>query len=121
MLEHSSQFVPGLFNDSATRIFNCYVHCHLAAPEGLRGSFSPQVNSGIHLDEICDLDNDDRELFSDQLCTIGSFGRIALSHALDLLTKLLQSRVDQFEKHLCEMKNSGGTVNLILQPCMDGF
>lgn len=108
LLEHSSHFPAGLFNESATRILNCYVQCHLAAPEGLRGTFSPQVDNGIHLDEICDLDSDDRELFVDQLCTIGSFGRIIPDHALNLLTKLLESRVNQFEKYLSAVKNSSG-------------
>lgn len=108
LLEHSSQFPAGLFNESSTRILNCYVQCHLAAPDGLRGTFSPQVNSGIHLDEICDLDCEDRELFADQLCTVGSFGRIVPGHALSLLTKLLESRADQFEKYLSAIKNSAG-------------
>lgn len=108
LLEHSSQFPAGLFNESSTRILNCYVQCHLAAPDGLRGTFSPQVNNGIHLDEICDLDCEDRELFADQLCTVGSFGRIVPGHALSLLTKLLDSRADQFEKYLSAIKNSAG-------------
>jgi len=106
LLEHSSQLPAGVFNESATRILNCYVQCHLAAPEGLRGTFSSQVNNGVHLDEICDLDSDDRELFADQLCTVGSFGRIIPSHALTLLTKLLESRIDQFEKYLSAVKNT---------------
>ena len=80
----------------------------MAAPDGLRGTFSPQVNNGIHLDEICDLDCEDRELFADQLCTVGSFGRIVPGHALSLLTKLLDSRADQFEKYLSAIKNSAG-------------
>ena len=108
LLENSKQFPAGLFNESATRILNCYVQCHLAAPDGLRGTFSPQVNNGIHLDEICDLDSDDRELFADQLCTIGSFGRIVPGYALNLLTKLLESRASQFEKYLSAVKNSAG-------------
>lgn len=108
ILEHSAQLPAGVFNDSATKILNCYVQCHLAAPEGLRGTFSSQVNNGIHLDEICDLDSDDRELFADQLCTVGSFGRIVPGHALTILTKLLESRVDQFEKYLAAVKNTRG-------------
>ena len=118
LLEHSSQFPAELFNESATRILNCYVQCHLAAPDGLRGTFSPQVNNGIHLDEICDLDSDDRELFADQLCTIGSFGRIIPGHALNLLTKLLESRACQFEKYLSAVKNSAGTSVCPVKPNM---
>lgn len=113
LLEHSSQLPCGVFNDSATRILNCYIQCHLAAPEGLRGTFSPQVNNGIHLDEICDLDSDDRELFAGQLCTVGSFGRIVTGHALTLLTKLLESRIVQFEKYLASVKNSTGVVHFM--------
>ena len=110
LLDYSSQLPTGVFNDSATRIINCYVQCHLAAPEGLRGSFSSQINDGIHLDEICDLDSDDQELFADQLCTVGSLGRMIPCHALTLLTKLLESRVDRLEKYLTAVKNSTGIV-----------
>lgn len=106
LLEHSSQFPSGVFNESATKILNCYIQCHLAAPEGLRGTFSSQANGGIHMNEICDLDSDDRELFAGQLCTIGSFGRIIPGHSLALLTKLLENRIGHFEGYLASMKNS---------------
>ena len=112
LLEHSSLFPKGLFNDSATRILNCYVQCHLAEPDGLRGTFSHQIDSGVHLDEICDLDSDDRELFVDQLCTVGSFGRLIPGHALNLLTKLLETRVNQFEKYLTAVKHSRGMLSI---------
>ena len=108
LLEHSSQFPSGVFNESATKILNCYIQCHLAAPEGLRGTFSSQANGGIHMNEICDLDSDDRELFAGQLCTIGSFGRIIPGHSLALLTKLLENRIGHFEGYLASMKNSSG-------------
>lgn len=111
LLEYSGLFPKGIFSDSATKILNCYVQCHLAAPDGLRGTFSHQVDNGIHLDEICDLDSDDRELFVDQLCTIGSFGRLIPDHALNLLTKLLETRVDQFEKYLSAIKYSTGPLS----------
>lgn len=87
---------------------NCYIQCHLAVPEGLRGTFSSQTNDGIHLDEVCDLDSDDRELFAAQLCTVGSLGRIIPGHALALLTKLLESRAEQFNNYLSSVKNSSG-------------
>lgn len=106
LLEHSSQLPSGVLNDSAGRILNCYIQCHLAAPEGLRGTFSSQTNDGIHLDEICDLDSDDRELFAAQLCTVGSLGRIIPGHALALLTKLLESRAEQFNNYLSSVKSS---------------
>ena len=107
-MEHSSQLPSGVLNDSAGRILNCYIQCHLAAPEGLRGTFSSQTNDGIHLDEICDLDSDDRELFAAQLCTVGSLGRIIPGHALALLTKLLESRAEQFNNYLSSVKSSSG-------------
>ena len=108
LVEHASQLPPGVFNDSATRIINCYIQCHLAAPNGLRGTFLSQTNNGIHLDEICDLDSDDRELFADQLCTVGSLARLVPSHAFALLAKLLEERVNQLEKYLTAVKNSTG-------------
>lgn len=108
LVEHVGQLPPGVFNDSATRIINCYIQCHLAAPNGLRGTFLSQTNNGIHLDEICDLDSDDRELFADQLCTVGSLARLVPSHAFSLLIKLLEERVNQLEKYLTAVKNSTG-------------
>lgn len=110
LVEHAGQLPPGVFNDSATRIINCYIQCHLAAPNGLRGTFLSQMNNGIHLDEICDLDSDDRELFADQLCTVGSLARLVPSHAFSLLIKLLEERVNQLEKYLTAVKNSTGMV-----------
>lgn len=124
LLEYSGLFPKGIFSDSATKILNCYVQCHLAAPDGLRGTFSHQIDNGIHLDEICDLDSDDRELFVDQLCTIGSFGRLIPDHALNLLTKLLETRVDQFEKYLSAIKYSTGMYSwtcITQSPCMSLF
>ena len=60
------------------------------------------------MDEICDLDSDDRELFAAQLCTVGSLGRIIPGHALALLTKLLESRAEQFNNYLSSVKSSSG-------------
>lgn len=39
-------------------------------------------------EEINELQDDDRELFSDQLSSIGMLGRVAADHCIPLLTRL---------------------------------
>ena len=109
ILEHSEQYPRSFFDKSAVKVFNCYLQCHLTTPDGLRGSLN---NSGDeHLDEICDIEGDDRELFADQLCTVGCFGRLVPSHAVPLLTRLLEDRVGKLEKHLLKLQAAAGTMH----------
>ncbi|EDO28766.1 predicted protein [Nematostella vectensis] len=65
------------------------------------------------MEEICDLEGDDRELFSDQLCSIGEFARISAAHAFPLLTALLENRVCKLEERLTALQtaaNSGSPI-----------
>ena len=114
LLDYRPQFPEGFFSQTAVRIFTCYIQCHLAAPDGLRGSFGASDN-GVRLDEICDFESDDRELFADQLCTIGAFGRLVPGHVVGLLNRLLESRVQQFEKSLLELHRTAGKCWSFLQ------
>ena len=106
LLEHSEQYPNSFFAKSSVKIFNCYLQCHLFTPDGLRGR-QKDINAD-HLDEICDTEGDDRELFADQLCSVGSFGRLVPGHAVPLLTRLLQDRVGKLEKHIVELQASAG-------------
>lgn len=99
LLENIEKYPSNFFNQSAFKILNTYVRCHLAIPDGLRGSFSPD-SEGLNIDEICDLEGDDRDLFADQLCSVGLFARLTVEHALPLLTNLIEDRVQKLQERL---------------------
>lgn len=98
LLENTEKYPSNFFNQNAFKILNTYVRCHLAVPDGLRGSFSP--NEGLNIDEICDLEGDDRDLFADQLCSVGLFARLTVEHSLPLLTNLIEDRVEKLKGRL---------------------
>ncbi|EDO32428.1 predicted protein [Nematostella vectensis] len=66
------------------------------------------------MEEICDLEGDDRELFSDQLCSIGEFARISAAHAFPLLTALLENRVCKLEERLTALQTAANSVSNIV-------
>lgn len=70
-----------LLANSATRIFNTYLQCHLAPPEGSRKciNYAPE--------DIEDNEDNDRIKFRDQLQTIGLFGRLVPDHSFPILYK----------------------------------
>lgn len=61
---------------SAMQIFNTYLKCHIAPPDGCRGNLD---------DEVDEIEDNDRVKFNEQLQTIGMFGRVILSHSLQVL------------------------------------
>lgn len=70
-----------LLANAATRIFNTYLQCHLAPPDGTRKSNDEET------EEIEDNEDNDRIKYRDQLQTIGMFGRIVPEHSLTVLYK----------------------------------
>lgn len=54
---------------------------HLRAPQSVNGISSHEE------EEINELQEDDRELFSDQLSSIGMLGRVSADHCIPLLTR----------------------------------
>lgn len=77
----SSQVSVQELGECSKRIFNKYLQCHLAPPDGCR------QNSNNELVEIEDNEDNDRIRFREQLQAIGQFGRIVPDHALPLLFK----------------------------------
>lgn len=63
----------------ATQIFNTYIECHLAAPDGCR---QPELNLSEILD---DYEETDRVRFEHHLQVIGICGRTVPSYSLPLL------------------------------------
>uniref|UniRef100_A0A182WDZ0 Exportin-4 n=1 Tax=Anopheles minimus TaxID=112268 RepID=A0A182WDZ0_9DIPT len=80
------------------QMFEKYVQCHLAPPQGIRGSTGRDGEGGDT--EITELEESDRERFKEQLTVMGFFGRQILQHALGLLAKLLEDRTRKLGTHL---------------------
>ncbi|KAM6970209.1 LOW QUALITY PROTEIN: exportin-4 [Aplochiton taeniatus] len=99
LVQDDEHFPRGCFVQPAVQVFNSYIQCHLAAPDGTRNLSANGVASHDE-DEINELQEDDRELFSDQLASIGTLGRIAADHCIPLLTSLLEDRVNRLHGQL---------------------
>lgn len=70
---------------------------------------SPQSVNGISSheeEEISELQDDDRELFSDQLSSIGMLGRVAADHCIPLLTRFDLSRTVDVISFQCRQRRS---------------
>ncbi|XP_057709108.1 exportin-4 [Corythoichthys intestinalis] len=99
LVQDEEHFPRGCFVQPAVQVFNAYIQCHLAAPDGTR-NLSGNGLSTHDEDEINELQEDDRELFSDQLSSIGTLGRVASDHCIPLLTSLLEERVTRLHGQL---------------------
>ncbi|KAJ8962026.1 hypothetical protein NQ314_005808 [Rhamnusium bicolor] len=85
--------------ECSKQIFNKYLQCHLAPLDGCR-----QSNNG-EVEDIEDNEDNDRIRFKDQLQTIGMFGRIVPGHALPVLFKLLEVRIEKLVNHIQTMQS----------------
>ncbi|XP_071392268.1 exportin-4 isoform X2 [Centroberyx affinis] len=99
LVQDEEHFPRGCFVQPAVQVFNSYIQCHLAAPDGTR-NLSVNGISSHEEEEINELQEDDRELFSDQLASIGMLGRVAADHCIPLLTSLLEDRVTRLHGQL---------------------
>ncbi|KAM7380116.1 hypothetical protein PAMP_003431 [Pampus punctatissimus] len=99
LVQDEEHFPRGCFVQPAVQVFNSYIQCHLAAPDGTR-NLSVNGIASHDEDEINELQEDDRELFSDQLSSIGMLGRVAADHCIPLLTSLLEDRVTRLHGQL---------------------
>ncbi|KAM8857681.1 exportin-4 isoform 1-T1 [Synchiropus picturatus] len=99
LVQDEEHFARGCFVQPAIQVFNSYIQCHLAAPEGTRNLSVNGITSHDE-EEINEIQEDDRELFSDQLSSIGMLGRVAADHCIPLLTSLLEERVTRLHGQL---------------------
>ncbi|KAJ4933592.1 hypothetical protein JOQ06_030418 [Pogonophryne albipinna] len=99
LVQDEEHFPRGCFVQPAIQVFNSYIQCHLAAPDGTR-NLSVNGISSHEEEEINELQEDDRELFCDQLSSIGMLGRVAADHCIPLLTNLLEDRVTRLHGQL---------------------
>lgn len=91
--------------NAASRIFNTYLQCHLAPPDGNRKRGEEDA------EEIEDNEDNDRIRFRDQLQTIGMFGRIVPEYCLPVLFKLLEVRIEKLRIHFQTMQIQAMTVS----------
>ncbi|KAJ8027477.1 Exportin-4 [Holothuria leucospilota] len=97
LLSHVDSYPPNFFQSSAKQIFNAYLQCHLAVPEGTR-----KQGSGEDEEEIDELEEEDRVAFEDQLLSIASISRQITDHSIPVITRLLEDRVVKFHSLLHE-------------------
>ncbi|KAG8318068.1 Exportin-4 [Homalodisca vitripennis] len=93
------QLFPEEFcKQSCLQIFNTYLQSHLSPPDGTRGT-----GRDIDSEEIDETEEDDQIKFRDQLQSIGVLGRQIPGHALPLLAKLLEERINRLHLQLQRM------------------
>ncbi|CAF1221141.1 unnamed protein product [Didymodactylos carnosus] len=89
----------------AIEIFDSYLNSHLH-------SSSNNIVNEHEQDEDENNEDDDRELFSEQLISIGLFGRHIIDHALPLLTRLLLDRTQKLCTTMEMLTTTSTTVNV---------
>ncbi|KAF5273427.1 hypothetical protein FQA39_LY07444 [Lamprigera yunnana] len=104
IFQECSSGSDSLLYQSAIRIFNTYLQCHLAPPDGSRLQEKD-------CEEIEDNEDNDRIRYRDQLQIIGIFGRIVPSHCLPILFRLLEDRGNKLKTHFQTMQNRTMTLN----------
>lgn len=96
-------------------MFDKYLKCHLASPEGIRGTVSTDS------EELNDDGIKDRVRFKEQLIIVGMFGREVLGHSLPILSKLLEDKTTILCGQLQKMfssTNSGTEKMTISDSCI---
>ncbi len=106
ILHESQSFSPEFCRRSAIEIFNTYLQCHLAAPDGIRG-ISRDANGADDDDEIDDTEESDRVRYKEPLATVGALAREALAHSLTVLLQLLESRLSRLHGQIQRLISHG--------------
>ncbi|XP_046738110.1 exportin-4-like isoform X2 [Diprion similis] len=96
VLSEAHLFPSEYCKQSSAQIFNTYLRCHLAPPDGNRGAGGKELND----EEIDATEENDRVKFKEQLQTIGNFGRQVPGHSLPLLARLLEDRTNRLSNQL---------------------
>ena len=102
VLHEATTFPAGFCQNGGTQVFNTYLQCNLAAPDGIRGGSRDQKsgdsgNESDEDDEIGETEEADRIRYKETLATIGALGREAPSHSIPILSQLLESRVSRIQ------------------------
>ncbi|XP_063862647.1 exportin-4-like [Scylla paramamosain] len=102
ILQESSSCNSSQVKQSATLIFDTYLKCHLAPPDGSRVA--------VDADEISETVQTDRVAFKEQLVLIGLCGRQAPEYSVPLLTQLLEDRISRMRAQLTHIHTNNLTI-----------
>ena len=102
VLHESSTFPVGFCQNGGIQVFNTYLQCNLAAPDGIRGGGHDQKsgdsgNESDEDDEIGETEESDRIRYKETLATIGALGREAPMHSIQILSQLLETRISRIQ------------------------
>lgn len=107
LIQDVHHFPPDSIRQGAIQIFNHYLQCHIAPPDGTRNLNADDVDNK----EVEEIEEDDRTKFKDQLAVIGLLGRQMLDHCIPLLTKLLEDRVSRLHGQMQRIQQESMTVS----------
>ncbi|KAG7176057.1 Exportin-4-like [Homarus americanus] len=102
ILQEGSSCNSSQVKQSATLIFDTYLKCHLAPPEGSRVP--------VDADEISETIQPDRIAFKEQLVLIGLCGRQAPEHSVPLLMQLMEDRISRMRTQLTHILSNNLTI-----------
>ncbi|XP_037079811.1 exportin-4-like [Pollicipes pollicipes] len=94
LLQEGDSFPSGMYQLSATQIFETYLQVHLGSPDGSRGLTSDTS------DDVEESEESDRVAYRDQLAAIGAFGRKIPERSVPLVTRLLEAQTERLQRHL---------------------
>ena len=102
-LQDTKPLPPDLLTHPCSEVFISFLKSKLMAPQGWR---SADREEG----EIFDLDEDDRDAFSDQLSSIGCIARFVPSHSLPVLVRAMGECVSGCLRVLEAVQRDPGTL-----------
>ena len=97
LLVDSDNFPENFFQQACCDIFQSYLGFKLAPPTGWRSCSSEDD------DVLCDIQEDDRIVFSEQLSSIGYIARSVPSYSLPLLLTLVEECLTKFAAQYSEL------------------
>ncbi|XP_072332936.1 exportin-4 isoform X2 [Scyliorhinus torazame] len=100
-----SEFPRSILTAIPSELFSSFINCltHLTCSFGRSAALEEVTTNGVTTrdeEEISEVQEDDREMFSDQLASIGMLGRISADHCIPLLISLLEDRVTRLHGQL---------------------
>ena len=115
VLHESNTFPAGFCQNGGVQVFNTYLQCNLAAPDGIRGGAHGQKsgdsgNESDEDDEIGETEDSDRIRYKETLATIGALGREAPIHSVPILSQLLESRISRIQGQIQRQIQQGNNI-----------
>ncbi|KAL4233256.1 Exportin-4 [Mactra antiquata] len=96
----------------ALNVFNSYVQCHISPPDGCR--MQNTVDSPDDDEDIDETEEDDRDKFSDQLCSVGALGRLTIESSITMVTRAMEDRITRLHgqlQRIHQTRVSSGNIN----------